>query len=85
MADYLFVYDGERRDFPCRLRIIVVDENPDSIRDISELTGTVLKSEVPEREAQLREEYSAPRFDVSRAYANKWSAIANNYRGLRDH
>lgn len=84
LGQYIFVSDEHDLSFPVRVRVLV-NELPEELADIDELTGTIQKDEVEALRERLRKEYPGPRYEVASSWANTWKSVENNYRGLRDH
>lgn len=84
-GEYIFVYDRGERKFVERYRVLTGGQSEDQLKDLSWLTGTVPKDGIDTLMADLCERFPKPGFDVSRAYANNWQAVENNYAGMRNH
>ncbi len=85
LAIYIFVYDSLRKTFPVRVRVVRWGEDESKIEDLGSLTGTVLADEAEKTFERLLGECAGARYEVSRASASAWNAIASNYVGMKDN
>jgi len=82
LTEYLFVFDNRENSFPERF---LIRRNKNDVLPPESLTAVVELSDIAREMKELHDRYPSPAFDVSRMWANGWSAVEHNYRGMRDH
>lgn len=81
LGKYLYVYNHQDDEFPARYRILAEGESSSAAAG-EDITGVISGAEVSEVRRTLEAEYPKPAYAVTEAWANCWSAVANNHRGL---
>jgi hypothetical protein len=85
MPKYVFAYHNHENRFVERHRVLPADASAAADHPDEGLDGTVPHDGVEALMRNMREKFPEPTYDVASAYANKWSAVVRNFRGMRDH